>query len=398
MPKKKDTQNENTDEESKVTHHLEPNKFYRDAEGHYWENRGEILPGRNFYAPAPDWAGHINFYLFEGPEILIEPQRKPLCKVPELWRGADPVDGGNLILTDDEKNELLRTDPQAEKFLRPYMMGRDFINRISRWCLWLKGVEPADIRKCPRVLERIEKVRKFRLSSKSEATRKAADTPMLFLRPRECTTDYLAIPKVSSSTRKYIPIAWLPSNVIAGDKLFVCENSSLYQFGVLNSIVHMAWVRVVSGKLKIDYSYSNTLDYNAFPWPILHPTPWLKDGNPHLRAIEKTAQAILDARAKYPRSSLADLYDERTMPPELRKAHNENDEAVMSAYGFKRHFQNEKFHEEDIVISLMYMYKELTGCEEVKRDYPNREFWLSFYPEDADDDEEVDYDDDDGKN
>ncbi len=395
MPKKKETQPENTDEESKVTHHLEPNKFYRDAEGHYWENRGEILPGRNFYVPAPDWAGHINFYLFEGPDIFIEPQRKPLCKVPELWRGADPVDGGNLILTDDEKNELLRTDPQAEKFLRPYMMGRDFINRISRWCLWLKGAEPADVRKCPRVLERIEKVRKFRLSSKSEATRKAADTPMLFLRPRECTTDYLAIPKVSSSTRKYIPIAWLPSNVIAGDKLFVCENSTLYQFGVLNSIVHMAWVRIVSGKLKIDYSYSNTIDYNAFPWPTLYPTPWLKDGNPHLRAIEKTAQAILDARAKYPRSSLADLYDERTMPPELRKAHNENDEAVMNAYGFKRHFQNEKFHEEDIVISLMYMYKELTGCEEIKRDYPNRKFWLSFYPEDAEDDEEVDFDDDD---
>ena len=388
MPKKKDKQTENTDEESKVTHHLEPNKFYRDAEGHYWENRGEILPGRNFYVPAPDWAGHINFYLFEGPDILIEPQRKPLCKVPEMRAGGKVTDDSNLILTDYEKNELLRTDPQAEKFIRPYMMGNDFINRISRWCLWLKDAEPADVRKCPRVLERIDKVRKFRLKSKKEATRKKADTPMLFDEPVECKTDYLAIPVVSSSTRKYIPIAWLSRNVIPGANIRFVENITLYHFGVLMSSVHMSWARVIGGRLKNDYRYANTFNYNAFPWPTLYPTPWLKDGNPHLRAIEKTAQAILDARAKYPRSSLADLYDERTMPPELRKAHNENDEAVMNAYGFTRHFQNEKFHEEDIVISLMYMYKELTGCKEIKRDYPNRKFWLSFYPEDAEDDEE----------
>ena len=157
------------------------------------------------------------------------------------------------------------------------------------------------------------------------------------------------------------------------------DNASLYIFGVLMSSVHMAWTRVIGGRLKSDYSYGNTVNYNAFVWPNITDTS----------EIERTAQAILDARAKYPRSSLADLYDERTMPPELRKAHNENDEAVMNAYGFKRHYEYEKFHEEDIVIRLMYMYKELTGCEEFSRNYPNREFWESLYGnyEDAEDED-----------
>lgn len=345
------------------------------------------------------------FYLFEGPNIFIEPTRKPLCDVPALKAGGKVADGvrdtpegkrGNLILTDEEKNELLRTDPHAEKFIRPYMMGKDFINRISRWCLWLKGVEPADIRKCPRVLERIERVREFRLSSKKEATRKKADTPMLFDEPIECSSDYLAIPVVSSITRKYIPMAWLSREIIPGSHIKFVENISLYHFGVLMSSVHMAWVRKVSGKLKSDYSYSSTVDYNPFPWPVLHGIP-TKPGqpskiHPSIPEIEAAAQAILDARALYPRSSLADLYDERTMPPELRRAHQKNDEAVMRAYGFRRHYTDDRAHEEDIVIQLMYMYQELTGCEEGSDVYPNREFWRSWFGDD-DEDSESEYED-----
>lgn len=355
-----------------------PQKFFRDEDGNYWECTANF-DGKNFMVPAPVWAGNINFYLFEGPNIFIEPTRKPLCDVPIMRSGGKPADGGNLILTDEEKEELLRTDPKAEQFLRPYMMGVDFINRITRWCLWLKGVEPADIRQCPRVLERIEKVREFRSKSKKESTRKKADTPMLFDEPIECATNYLVVPGVSSSTRKYIPIGWITPDVIPGNALRFIPNATLYHFGVLNSSVHMAWVRKISGRLKSDYSYSNTLDYNAFPWPRLYPTPWLPDGNPHLRAIETTAQEILDARAKYPRSSLADLYDERTMPPELRKAHQHNDDAVMSAYGFERHYQDDKWHDEDIAIRLMYMYQELTGCREYYEDYPNLALYERFY-------------------
>ena len=298
------------------------------------------------------------------------------------------IDDSNFLLTTEEKDELIRTDPLAEKFIRPFMNGKEFINRIPRWCLWLKGVEPADIRKCPRVLERIERVREFRLKSKASTTKKAADTPMLFIGPRECKTNYLAIPKVSSETRKYIPMDWLTPDVIPGDNLFFCENVTLYHFGVLMSSVHMSWVRHFSGRLTSRFRYSNTIDYNAFPWPKINEVPWFPDGNPLKLAIERTAQAILDARAMYPRSSLADLYDERTMPPELRKAHEANDEAVMNAYGFVRHYEDDKQHDEDIAISLMYMYKKLTGCKEYTYSYTNLDLWERYYGPYEDDEEE----------
>ncbi|MBQ7219398.1 MAG: hypothetical protein IJS28_00290 [Synergistaceae bacterium] len=349
-----------------------------DSEGYYWEYRG-TYDGEDLYVPAPPWAGNINFYLFEGPNIIIETHSKPLCDVPEMLLGATPRDDGNLILTDDEKNELLKTDPEAEKFIRPYMGANDFINRIPRWCLWMKGAEPADIRKCPRVLERIERVREFRKKSTRDATKKQSDTTALFSEIRYSTTDYLAIPSHSSSTRRYIPIAWLSANVIASNAMFMCEGSTLYHFGVLTSSVHMSWVRHFSGRLRNDFRYSNTIDYNAFPWPKINEVPWFPDGNPLKLAIERTAQAILDARALYPRSSLADLYDERTMPPELRKAHEANDEAVMKAYGFVRHYEDDKQHDEDMAISLMYMYKKLTGCKEYTYSYTNLDLWERYY-------------------
>ena len=369
----------------------ESKKFRRDKWGGFWEDRGDI-DGFSIWAPAPDWAGNINFYIFEGPNIFIETQSKPLCDVPEMRTGAMPIDDGNFLLTTEEKDELLRTDPHAGKFIRPFMNGKEFINRIPRWCLWLKDAEPADVRKCPRVLERIERVREFRKKSTRGATKRLADTPMLFADAFESKTNYLAIPKTSSETRKYIPMAWLTPDIIAGDALFVCDGVSLYHFGVLMSSVHMAWVRCISGRLTSRLRYSTTLDYNAFPWPERpkYPVPpeRFPEGNPYKVAIEKSAQAILDARAKYPRSSLADLYDERTMPPELRKAHNDNDEAVMAAYGFTRHYEDAKMHDEDITIALMYMYKDLTGCDEPgRKDYPNRPLWVRYCPEDADDDE-----------
>ena len=335
-------------------------RYYYDENGRFYELREIYEPGHpnyaKIFAPAPYYVGNINAYLFRGPNIFITATGKPICpNVPLLRAGVKVADGGNLILTNDEKNELLRTDPHAENLIRPYMNGRDFINRISRWCLWLKDKEPGDIRKCPRVLERIEKVRAFRLASKKPTTQKKADTPMLFDEPIESLTDYIAIPVVSSSKRRYIPMGWVSHDVIPGANIRFTQNMSLYHFGVLNSVVHMAWVRKISGKLRIDYSYTNTVDYNPFPWPYDYELSSMKR-----ERIESTAQMILDARAKYPRSTLADLYDERTMPPELRKAHSMNDSAVLDAYGFK-----EGIRELDIVIDLMYRYKEITGCEEV---------------------------------
>jgi len=287
----------------------------------------------------------INFYLNEGPIVFIEQTSKPITNAPEMFRGDDPVDGGFLILTEEEMKELIRQERLAEKFIRPYMMGKDFIERKPRYCIWLQNADISEVRKCKNIMNRIEKVKEFRLQSKSASTVKLADTPMLFMRRKEYNDGYVAIPKVSSQRRKYIPIDYLDGKVIPGDKLFVMENSTLYDFGIINSNVHMAWMRTVCGRLKSDYSYSNTIVYNNFPW--CNPTEEQK------KNIEKTAQSILDARALYPNSSLADLYDELTMPKELRKAHQENDKAVMEAYGFDW----KKMTESDCVAELMKMYK-----------------------------------------
>ncbi|MDE6671543.1 MAG: methylase [Ruminococcus sp.] len=291
---------------------------------------------------------NISPYLIDSEPIFIDSRRTPLCDVPEMVRGSQPTDNGNLILTEEEKNELLRTEPQAENFIRPFMMGKDFIQRKPRYCLWLVGANPNDLKKCRQVMERVAKVRAFRLASKKEATRRKAYTPTLFDEIKDSKTDYIALPVVSSENRRYIPIEYLSSNVIAGNKLFMIENTSLYHFGVLTSNVHMAWMRTVCGRLEMRYSYSNTVVYNNFPFPA--PTPEQKE------RITRTAQAILTARALYPDCSLADLYDELTMPPELRKAHQANDVAVMTAYGF-----NIKMTESECVAELMKMYQKLTS-------------------------------------
>ncbi len=293
-------------------------------------------------------AKNINGYLLDADNIWIEAKSKPVCDVPVLLNGGKPTEGGNLILTEEEKIEYIRKEPQGEKFLRPFMMGKDFIDRKTRWCFWLVEANPAELRKCPILLQHVEAVRTFRLSSTKTATQKKAATPTLFDEVRECENDFVAIPKVSSEQRRYIPMEFLSKSIIPGDKLFMLPNSSLYHFGVLTSNVHMAWMRAVCGRLEMRYSYSNTIVYNNFPWP--NPTEEQR------KKIEQTAQAILDARAKYPDCSLADLYDETVMPPELRKAHQDNDRAVMSAYGFST-----KMTESECVAELFKMYEKLTN-------------------------------------
>ena len=293
-------------------------------------------------------ASNINGYLLDAPNVYIEKNSKPLCDVPIMIRGSSPIDDGNLLLTIEEKDDYIVKEPQGAKFLRPFMMGKDFINRKPRWCFWLVGATPAEIKACPILMKRIEATHKFRLQSSKAATVQSAATPTLFGEMRPCDSDYVAIPKVTSENRRYIPIDYLKAEVIAGDKLFQMPNASLYHFGVLMSNVHMAWMRAVCGRLKSDYSYSNTVVYNNFPWP--NPTEAQK------AKIEQTAQAILDARALYPNSSLADLYDELTMPVELRKAHQDNDRAVMQAYGFPIKTMTES----QCVAELFKLYQELT--------------------------------------
>lgn len=293
-------------------------------------------------------ADNINGYLLNAPTIFIEKNSKPLCDVPPMIRGSSPIDDGNLLLTIEEKSEYLEKESQGERFLRPFMMGKDFIDRKPRWCFWLVGANPSELKACPLLLKRIEAVRKFRMGSSKSATVQNAATPTLFGEMRPCESDYVAIPKVTSENRRYIPIDYLKADVIAGDKLFQMPYASLYHFGVLTSNVHMAWMRAVCGRLKSDYSYSNTIVYNNFPWPI--PTDEQKV------KIEQTAKAILDARALYPDSSFADLYDDLSMPVELRKAHQDNDRAVMAAYGFPVKTMTES----QCVAELFKLYQELT--------------------------------------
>ena len=292
-------------------------------------------------------AQNINPYLLDASTIFIERATNPICDVPPFVRGCQPTDDGNLILTIDERDELLKHEPQAEVFIRPFMMGKDFINRQPRYCLWLDGANPSLLRKCPMVMQRVANVRDFRLKSTKAATRAKADTPTLFDEIKDPKTDYIALPVVSSENRRYIPIDYLSVDIIPGNKLFTMQNASLYHFGIMTSNVHMAWMRAVCGRLEMRYSYSNTIVYNNFPWPAITPEQEAE--------ISRTAQAILDARNLYPDCSLADLYDEVTMPVELRRAHQANDKAVMRVYGLPL-----TTTESEAVAHLFKLYEELT--------------------------------------
>lgn len=298
---------------------------------------------------------HINGYLVSASDIFIESRGKQLTQgFPEMSKGSQPTDGGNLILTEEERNNLIEKHPQTESFIKRFVGSRDLINNEKRYCLWLKGVPPQEYRKIPEIVERLQAVAECRKSSPTKSVQRDASTPMLFTQIRQPDTDYLAVPEVSSENRRYIPISFLTSDIIGSNKLYIVSNANLYMFGVLISNVHMAWMRVVCGRLKSDYSYSPAV-YNNFPWPS--PTEAQK------AKIEQTAQAILDARALYPDSSLADLYDDLTMPPELRKAHQANDRAVMDAYGFTKGTAA-RTSESACVAELMKRYQQLLSAQQ----------------------------------
>lgn len=269
---------------------------------------------------------HINGYLVDAPNVFIQSRGKPLTVgLPIMSKGSQPTDGGHLILSESERAEIVAAYPNASSFIKPFVGSRDLLNNDRRYCLWLKGVSPSSYRSIPPIVERLRLVARSRADSPTASVRRDAETPMLFTQIRQPDTNYLAVPEVSSENRRYIPIAFLTPNIIGSNKLYMVPDATMYMFGILISNVHMAWMRAVAGRLEMRYSYSPAV-YNNFPWPT--PTDEQK------AKIEQTAQAILDARDLYPDASLADLYDPATMPPELVKAHQQNDKAVMRAYGF----------------------------------------------------------------
>jgi len=295
-------------------------------------------------------ASMINPYLIDAPLTFIESNKQTICDVPNMVFGNMANDGGGFILTEEEKKDLIQKDPDIEKYIRMFLGSEEFINNKKRYCLWLVNAVPSDIKNNKTIWERVESVRIMRAESKRDGTRKLADTPTLFGEIRQpADGHYLLVPRVSSERRKYVPMGFLDCSIIASDSVQIIPSASLYHFGILTSNVHMAWMRAVCGRLEMRYRYSKDIVYNNFPWPEV--TSGQKE------KIEQTAQAILDARALYPECSLADLYDETTMPPELRKAHQANDRAVMEAYGF-----NLKMTESECVAELMKLYQQLTSC------------------------------------
>lgn len=292
---------------------------------------------------------NINGYLLPAPNVHIEARRDPICATaPKMSKGSQPTDGGYLLLTKEEKDSLLEASHQFEPYIKRYMGADDLINNRERYCLWLVNCPPNILRSSSEVLRRLEGVRQSRLESTKEATRKWADMPSVFTENRQPDRDYIILPVVSSERRRYMPMRYVSKDIIANANAQMIPEGDLFSFGILNSNVHNAWMRAVCGRMKSDYAYSATIVYNNFPWPT--PTDEQKV------KIEQTAQAILDARAKYPDCSLADLYDEVTMPPELRRAHQENDRAVMAAYGFTPG----KTTESECVARLFEMYQDLT--------------------------------------
>ena len=294
-------------------------------------------------------ADNISPYLLNAPTIFIDKRKTPLSDIPQMCKGSQPTDGGNLILSTVEREAIIKCNPEIEKYIRRYVGAEEFIKGKERYCLWLDGANPADLSHSSEVKKRLQAVRESRMASPKAATRKWANFPMLFTENRQPSDTYILVPSVSSERRRYVPMGFVSPDVVASNLVLIIPNASLYHFGILESNVHMAWMRAVCGRLKSDYRYSKDIVYNNFPWP--NPTEEQK------AKIEQTAQAILDARAKYPDSSLADLYDELTMPVELRKAHQDNDRAVMQAYGFP---VKSTFTESQCVAELFKMYKELT--------------------------------------
>ena len=289
---------------------------------------------------------NISPYLLQSETIFIESRKKPICNVPAMTTGNRPADGGNLIIEAEDYAEFIRKEPDAVRYIRKLTGATEYINNKDRYCLWLVGANPADLRRMPEVMKRVEACRWDRLQG-ADDRKKLADTPTLF-REIKNPSSYIIVPATSSEKRRYIPIGFMNGDTIPTNSAVIIPDATLYHFGVLTSNVHMAFMRAVAGRLEMRYRYSKDIVYNNFPFPA--PTPEQKE------RITRTAQAILNARALYPDCSLADLYDELTMPPELRKAHQANDVAVMTAYGF-----NIKMTESECVAELMKMYQKLTS-------------------------------------
>ena len=296
----------------------------------------------------PQIVGNINGYLIDADDVFVDSRSKPLCNVPEIGIGNKPIDGGNYLFTEEEMQAFIEKEPAAQEWFMPWYGSQEFINRNPRYCLWLGNCPPNILRKMPECLKRVQAVRDFRLSSTSAGTVKLADRPTRFHVENMPKGTYILVPEVSSERRRYVPMGFMTPDVLCSNLVKIIPDASLYHFGILTSNVHMAWMRTVCGRLKSDYRYSKDIVYNNFPWPT--PT------DAQRATIEQTAQAILDARALYPDCSLADLYDEVTMPVELRRAHQANDKAVMQAYGFWGSVKTES----DCVARLMEMYAEMT--------------------------------------
>lgn len=306
---------------------------------------------------------NINGYLAPAPDVFVTKRSKPLCNIVPMKRGCQPTDGGNLLLDRSDRDELIKKEPQSVEWIRKFSMGAEFIKGQDRWCLWLKDATPKDISSMPLVMERVRRVRELRLQSSKEATRKKADTPWLFDEIREPESTYLGFPKVSSERRRYVPIGFVGDGMIPGDKLYFVSNATLYHFGVLTSVVHNAWMRMVAGRLKSDYSYANTIVYNNFAWPGVTlgnlSVPVEECVAPSVReGIESAAQSVLDARKAHGDCTLADLYDpdNEWLFADLAKAHRKLDEAVLAAYGLPS-----DIGEEEIVAHLFKLYAELSG-------------------------------------
>lgn len=270
-------------------------------------------------------AKNINPYLVDAKDIFIKRINKPICNIPQMYKGSQPTDGGNLLFAEEEKNDFLIKEPKADKFIKSFISAHEFINNEKRYCLWLVDAEPHELKLMPHLLLRLEEVKKMRLKSTKQATVKWANQPALFTENRQSKSDYILVPRHSSENRKYIPMGFFDKDNIAADSCLIIPNGTIYNFGVLNSLMHISWVKSVCGRIKSDYRYSNEIVYTNYPWP-LNPT------EKQISAIETAAQKVLDARLMFPKSSLADLYDPLTMPPILTQAHNELDKAVDLAY------------------------------------------------------------------
>ncbi len=306
------------------------------------ERKRRIYDGKDIIEAA-----NINGYLIDEKNVFVESRSNPLCEVPEIGIGNMPIDGGAYLFKDEEKEDFVKKEPGAAKYFRRWYGSDEFINRRPRWCLWLGEANPVDLLKLPECIKRIESVRDFRASSTRPATKKLADTPTRFGTENIPTNNYLLIPKVSSERRQYIPVGFMEPEALSSDLVFIIPDATLYHFGVLTSSIHNAWMRVVCGRLKSDFRYSKDIVYNNFPWPEVT--------EEQTERIENTAQAILDAREKYPDASMADLYGNLILFPELLKAHRTNDAAVLEAYGLPKDAT-----ESNIVARLFKMYQELT--------------------------------------